>query len=212
MQTKLDAINACLRGIGAAPVTEGNLNLDAGIAEQVIDSVIDDLLSRSWWFNREPNWKLTPNPVGTIEIPNNVIDLVTTDKSRDDEVTIRGRRLYDVINHTYDFRGRLGPEGSITCTFTVTMPFEDLPQIAKKAVTYIARRIFAQDLEVDSTRWQFQSKDEAAAIMMLERQEAKQRKFNYRRNAAVELLRSKAGGYNGMSGYRMYRGARGERS
>ena len=213
MQTKIDAINACLRGIGASPVSSlDDGNLDASIAGQVVDAVTADIQSKAWWFNREPNWKLSCDALGYIEIPNTVTDIVATDRSDAGEITIRGNKLYDVTNHTYDFRERLKGNSSLSCTFTVTLSFEDLPPVAKKAVTYIARRLFAQDMEVDVNRWKFQSTDEKVAMVALERQDAKQRGRSYGNNAAVALLKSRAGGYNSGSLSVGYRGSRGERS
>lgn len=209
--TKLDAINSCLRGIGAQPVAPlEDANLDAGLAEQTIDAVLLDVLSRGWWFNREPNWKLIPNEQKEIYVPNNVIDIVPSGDDRLQQVTIRSRKLYDVENHTFNMSKALDKHGHLYCTFLVNLDFEDIPSVARRAVTYIARRLFAQDLEVDQARWTFQKEDEQKAIVMLERAEARQRKHNYTNNPATSYFLSRVGGRNSRSGYFQYAGRRGE--
>lgn len=212
---KLDAVNSCLRGIGAQPVSSlDDPNLDAGLAQQVIDGLIPDILSRGWWFNREPNWNLSPDPSsGYIKVPNNAIDIITAGGSRSDEVTIRGDKLYDIVNHTFNMTSRLDKDGKLNCTFIITLPFDEMPIVARRAVTYISRRLFAQDLEADATRWNFQSRDEVTALSALERAEAQQKKHNYRNNPVVGSFISRVGGRNSAAGLRTnYRGSRGGRT
>lgn len=213
-RTKLDAVNSCLRGIGAQAVSSlEDPNLDAALAEQTIDAVMTDIQARGWWFNREPNWKLTPDAAGEIKVPNNVIDLVSVGDSRPEEITIRSGKLYDVQNHTFQMAGVLDCEGNLNCTFLVFLDFEDMPIVARRAVTYVSRRLFAQDLEVDPTRWNFQARDEQNAIVALDRADAKQRRHNYTNNPAVASFLGRVGGPNARGGtvYR-YQGSRGERS
>lgn len=203
--TRLDAINACLRGIGLSPVaTEDDPDLDAGMAAQVIDQVQFDLQSRGWWFNREGNWKLAPDVVtGYISAPGSAISIIPSGDSRKAGLTIRGTKIYDTYNHTFDLRSRaVGTEEAsfIEFIFVTELPFNDLPPVAKQAVLYTARRLFAQDLEVDERRWKFQSEDERDAHIQLMREETKNKKRNsLTDNAQVASFISKVGGRNSQS-------------
>lgn len=197
MQTKLEAVNSCLRGIGVSPVSSlEEPNLDAGMASEVVDSVKIDILSTGWWFNTELNWKLKPPPSGEIRAPNNALDVVSVGSSYYKAVVMRGTRLYDVQNHTFDLSPLIDKDGYVVCTFIVDLPFEELPPQAQRAVTYVARRLFAQDMEVDPARWKFQMNDEQIALNLLKRTDVKQRKVNYQHNAAIQSLMARVGGMN----------------
>lgn len=202
--TKLDAINACLRGIGLAPVaTEETADLDAATASSVIDQVSNNIQSRGWWFNKEWNWKLTPDPItGYILVPNSALSIITTGASRLDGLTIRDGKIYDLYNHTYDLSSLTVSElGSsveyIEFVFITELSFSDLPPVAKMAITYRARREFAQDIEIDERRWKFQKTDEEKTMSQMLREDARTKKLNYvRDNGVIASFLSRAGGPN----------------
>ncbi len=203
-QTKLDAINTCLRGIGIAPVaTEDDPDLDAATASQVINQVAMNIQSRGWWFNKESNWYISPDETtGYISAPSSALSIVTSGASRNEGLTIRDNKIYDLYNHTYDLRDRACSEpGSdilyIEFTFITELSFEDMPPVARQAVTFAARRQFAQDLEVDKSRYEFQAKDERIAYDNLLRENARNNKRNpFRDNSSIALFMNRAGGYN----------------
>jgi len=208
-RTKLDAINTCLRGIGLAPVaTEDDPDLDAATAAQVIDQVTMDMQAKGWWFNKESNWKLSPDETtGYIQAPPSALSIVTTGASRCVGLSIRGTKIYDLHNHTFDLRDRaITDNDSVTpyieFVFITELAFEDMPPIAMEAATYTARRMFAQDLEVDEKRWKFQMEDERVALIAMSREDARNRKRNYLRdNAEVVSFLSRVGGQNSASPY-----------
>jgi len=203
-RTRLDAINICLRGIGIAPVaTEDDPDLDAATAGQVVDQVSMDMQSRGWWFNKEGNWKLTPNETtGYISAPASALSIITSGNSRNIGLTIRGTKIYDLYNHTYDLSDRAYSESGSTVlfiefTFITELAFNDMPPVARQAVAYAARRQFAQDLEVDERRYTFQSRDEEVAYNNMIREDAKNTKRNpLRDNSTITSFLSRVGGYN----------------
>lgn len=202
--TRLNAINACLRGIGLAPVaTEDDPDLDAAIAGQTIDQVSTNIQSRGWWFNKEYNWKISPDPItGYIPAPSSVMSIISSGVSRDDSLSIRAGLVYDLWNHTHDLRPRVvsDPGSSveyIEFAFITRLAFNDLPPIAQQAIAYTARREFAQDLEVDEKRWKFQMQDEQMAMMAMLREDTRSTKRNnLRDNAAVASFLNQVGGVN----------------
>lgn len=193
-----DAINACLRGIGQAPVTfEDDVNLDAAIARDTILQVSRDIQSRGWWFNEEGNWKLTPDFNGEIKIPNNAIDVVSWASSREAELSIRGDSIYDAVSHSKDLRHLVDDNNQIVFIFTLEIPFIDLPPVAQYAVIYRARRMFAQDVEGDAQRWKFTNYDEERADIQLQAAQLRNKKTNYLTyNSVAQDFLANAGGEN----------------
>ena len=205
-KTRLDAMNVCLRGIGLSPVAaEDDPDLDAALAGQVVDQITEDFQSRGYWFNKEYNWFLTPNEsTGFIDAPSSAISVIPIKANRGMPITIRGTKLYDLHNHTFDLRilnAAIGSGESIEFAFITELPFEDMPPLARMAVTYTARRVFAQDLEVDEKRWKFQMTDETNANNHMLREDARNKKRNYLRdNERVSTFLAIVGGTNSTSG------------
>lgn len=203
--TKVQAINICLKGIGIAPIaTEDDPDTDAGIAWQTIEQVSSEIQSRGWWFNREGNWKLTPDPItGYISVPGSARSIIPSGGSRGAGLTIRGTKIYDLYNHTYDLRDRaIEQDGILTIEFifVTELDYSDLPPVAQIAIAYSARRVFAQDLEVDKQRWDFQKNDERDAHINLMREETKNKKRNtLRDNSTIAAFLANVGGRNAQS-------------
>jgi hypothetical protein len=209
--TLVEAVNICLRGIGRAPVaTEDDLDadLDASTALAVINQCSREIQGKGWHFNREDNWNLYPDASGNIYAPNNILDIISWKCSRETKLTLRGRRVYDSINHTFDLRnsGLIG-DGYISFLFITELPFEELPPIPAAAIIYRARRMYAQDVEGDAQNWQFNSRDEEEAMALLSSSELKNAKLNYHNNPSVSNFMAHVGGENGglgMSGLRTF--------
>jgi len=195
--TMLDAINLCLRGIGRDPVASvDDPDLDSAMALSTIEQLSSDVQTQGWWFNKEYNWKLTTSTNGEIIVPNNTLSILPEGANRTDWLAIRGNRLYDMINHTYDLTERT-VDGKINLSLIMDLPFEDTPPVYRVAIAFMARRMFAQDLEVDGNRWQFQSQDEQRAMVRLEREEARHRRRNYLRdNPSAQSSIAQMGGPN----------------
>ena len=207
MLTKLDAINACLAGISLAPVAtedEANLDLDAATAFQTVTRTAIHLQATGWWFNEESEWKITPDSVtGYISVPNNTLSMITSGVSRGLKLTIRDGKVYDLTNHTFDLSGLVyTPAGSqtgyIEFTIVSNLEFADMPPVARIACTYIARRQFAQDMEVDERRWKFQKTEEDVAMSQLLSEDSRNKKRNsITGNPSIVSFLLRAGGRNG---------------
>lgn len=196
--TRLDAINVCLRGIGLAPVTEDDQDLDAADAGEIVDQISEQVQTRGWWFNREQNWMLTPDATtGVVGFPSGALGMIAVNYTN---LVKRGTRVYDIWEHSYDLKPYVNGSGKIEFVFIMNLEFNDMPQEAKTAISYIARRMFAQDKEVDERRWNFQKQDEITAMTALERKEASTKRRNYLRdNPRTANALSRIGGYNGYS-------------
>lgn len=199
--TLTEAVNLCLRGIGRSPVTNADdPDLDAATALSTILSVSKTLQAKGWYFNKEGNWKLAPDSSGNIYAPNNALDVISAKCSRAAELTIRGNRIYDKISHSYDLRELVCGDGFISFTFILELHFEELPVMAANAIQYRARRMYAQDVEGDSQKWQFNKSDEEEAFAVLEMAERRNKKSNYLNNPAVQNFMGFVEGQNGSLG------------
>ena len=199
MESRLEAINLCLAGIGLAPVAaEDEIDLDASYAGVTVDHVSSSIQSLGWWFNKEGNWNLTPDSItGYINAPQSALSIVPSGESLYSNLSVRGTKIYDMWYHTFDLRQRLTDLGldQLNFTFIMRLEFEVMPVIARLAVAYAARRQFAQDMEVDERRWKFQSDDADKAYNNLLRADAGSKKRNSFRNnyEIVNFLNTVAG-------------------
>lgn len=198
--TELDAVNACLSGIGAAIVDDINEpNLDIETARMIIERVRKQLLTKGWWFNKEPNVFLTPDATtGNITIiESNVLDIYGWQASRNCQFAIRGSLLYDTYNSTFDHRNSVLKDGTIQFMMIGNIPFDGLPEPARNYITYAARRMFAQEVEGDAQKYRFNQFDEQEAYQYLESVNARQRKHNIvNQNPTVQNFMARAGGQN----------------
>lgn len=171
--TKLDAVNLCLAGIGREPVPELDTpDLDAAMAINIIDRVAQETQhngGKGWWFNVEKGWDLhLDEKTGEVKIPNAAISILDTQPCQrvlGSNLSIRGNRVYDTNRHTYDLR-HLHPT-YITFTLIMLLPFEELPMSAKTAISWRARRIFISDVIGDAQQDQREQQLEAMAWQTL---------------------------------------------
>ena len=189
----LDAVNGCLSGIGEFPIDnlyEGNA--DASLALNVINRTRRQILSRGWWFNKEDNWSIPVDPEnGQVLAPDGALSVLALNNHRYSQVTLRGRKVYNMDTHSYDFRGLSDSGGYISMGFVMDLDFEELPPTAQDAIATVSKRVFAQDMEVVQARWQFQVRDEEQAMSNLFREEGRNAKKNhYKSNKVLNDFKS----------------------
>ena len=129
----LDAVNACLSGIGQASTdTLDDGSADTDMAVNVINRVSRQMQSQGWWFNKEANWVLKPEPfAGRIPTPVNALSVVNEKHNRYRQLAIRGGFLYDVDQHTYDLTSMADASGNLTLTFIVLLDF-GIPHLSSR--------------------------------------------------------------------------------
>jgi len=163
IETRLEAINLCLRAIGYTPVeTEDSGDLDAEDASKTLATVgqrVQYNAGKGWWFNNEDGWEMTPDANGEILAPNNAI-AGWQDVRRGDlkaRISLRGRSVYDMTNHTFDLRGIINNSGFLRMAFILNLPFELRPVSARQAIAYQAAVEFmvSKDFDVQKVQiWQ----------------------------------------------------------
>ena len=134
--TALSAVNSILGSIGQSPVTVLSLN-DEGAFENpeisfiynILAEVNKDVQNEGWHFNREYHVKVSPDANKEITIPNTYLryDLHNGHRKTKDVVRRNGK-LYDLVNHTYEFDGDLSLD--ITHLFT----FDNLPPVFQRYI------------------------------------------------------------------------------
>ena len=203
VNTRLDAINYVLSCIGLAPVdSEDDYNLDVAQAGGMVDKVsrtIQNNKGRGYWFNREANHKLSPDPVtGNVLIPNNTLAVYRFDNfNRPAKIATRGRALYDTATHGFDMRGLVNSDGFVHLMLVTQLEYGDLPQTAKDAIAAQAGMMFARSSEMEVNRIKVLAGEAEEAMWGLECEETTQSQAN-----AFKDSRSRAqfnfvvGGYN----------------
>ena len=138
--TELSAVNSILGSIGQAPVTNldlaGNPNPEISFIYNILTEVNKDVQNEGWHFNTETHIKITTTESNkNITVPSNVLsyDLHDglTDKTYD--TVIRDGKLYDLVEHTFDFE-----PGDHYLDQVTLYSFEKLPNVFQRYITYRA--------------------------------------------------------------------------
>ena len=130
MTSELDAINIMLGTIGESPINSLDAAtgvVDAVTARAILSEVSVQVQEEGWHFNTEYEFVLTP-ALGTKEIyvPANTIEVDASAYDRNDiDVAIRGNRLYDRKNKTFQF------QQDIKADLTILLEFNELPRAAR---------------------------------------------------------------------------------
>lgn len=174
--TELDAVNMMLGTIGESPINslEGATGVvDAVLAQKILKEVSVQVQEEGWHFNVEKQFVLTPAvPSKNIFLPDNCIEVDATGDDRLLDVSMRGNRLYDRTNRTFEFTK------SIVCDLVLLFDFEELPQAARHYIAVRAARVFQQRMVGSETLGTFTEKDEVRARAALKRFEAKTADYN----------------------------------
>jgi hypothetical protein len=161
--TKLEAVNTMLSAIREAPVNSLASGLiDAETAEQILDNVSRSLQDQGHPFNRETDYTIAPDNNGEVVLPLEFIkaDLASTQtqyRSGQNEYVLRGRRMYDTVQHTFN----IGKELSLDVV--VLLPFDQLPESARRYIAIKAARMFQERILGSDTLSSFQRNDELQA-------------------------------------------------
>jgi len=156
--TELSAINSILAAIGQAPIPTINYeNPEVHLIYNLLQESNRDTQAEGWVFNTERDFPLLPAADGCIYIPDNVLEMDKTGNAvvRDTNVVKRGGKLYDKLNHTYQFSGEQRLD--ITWLF----PFDDLPTVFQRYITSRAASRAATQLVTNAELTKLLSQQEA---------------------------------------------------
>ena len=137
LDTELSAVNSILGAIGQAPVTALVYdNPEISFIYNLLRDANVDTQAEGWHFNTEKHVKYTPDTNGNILIANDVLQLDVSEgwTHRIHDVVRRNGKLYDKIDHTYDFSSL----DSIDLDVVLLGTFENLPTPFRRYITYRA--------------------------------------------------------------------------
>jgi hypothetical protein len=122
-QTQLVVVNALLRVIGESPVNAIDLgHPDIITAIGIWEEFSSEIQSYTWWYNTE-TWQLTAGTDTRVVIPSNVI---AVDGPNINYIK-KGRYLYDLEEHTYDFSTATADDLKLNLIMDWTL--EELPPV-----------------------------------------------------------------------------------
>ena len=144
---ELPAVNEILASVGQAPVTTlDQTNPDVAIAYDTLLNVSREVQAEGWTFNTEEYYPMTPDANGEIPIANNILQIDLHDeKDNQYESVRRSGKLYEKINHTFDWTTLTGWD-TVRCNIVWFFDWVDLPRpiqdyIVAKASTVVSTRI-----------------------------------------------------------------------
>ena len=153
IDTELSAVNNILGAIGQSPITTlGTVSVVNGVSAydnpeisfiyNLLRDANVDTQAEGWHFNTEEHVTFTPNSSKHILIGNDIlsIDFHDNHTKRTNNLVRRNGRLYDKINHTDEF------DGDINLDVVRLYPFEELPIIFRRFITYRASAAAATQL------------------------------------------------------------------
>ena len=163
LSTELEAVNQMLSAIGEAPINQLDTatTADARVAKQILDEVSRDVQSRGWHFNTEPEYTITKDGNGHINLPATAVRFdIKTELYPTLDIVQRGNKMYDRKEHSFVFTQDL--KGEI-----VLLDFTDLPQPARNYITVRASRIFQDRVVGSQDLLRVLAADEATALATL---------------------------------------------
>jgi hypothetical protein len=175
--TDLDAVNIMLATIGESPINSLEAAtgvVDAVTAKSILAEVAVQVQEEGWHFNTDYESVLTPSlDTKEIYVPANAIEVDASAYDRNDiDVAIRGNRLYDRKNKTFQF------QQDIKADLTILLEFNELPQAARHYITIRAARVFQQRVVGSNVLGSFSAQDEATALRSMRRYEARTGDYN----------------------------------
>ena len=144
---ELPAVNEILASVGQAPVTTlDQTNPDVAIAYDTLLNVSREVQAEGWTFNTEEYYPMTPDANGEIVIANNILQIDLHDEKDNSYETVRrSGKLYEKVNHTYDWTTLTGWD-TVRSDIVWFFDWVDLPRpiqdyIVAKAAATVSNRI-----------------------------------------------------------------------
>ena len=160
-ETELSAVNSILGSIGQSPITTLDFtNPEISFIFNLLKESNVDVQNEGWVYNREEHVEFQPDAnTGNIIVPVDIlrIDITNGYQDRFFDLVKRNGKLYDKIMHTDVFTA------PIYCDVVRLFPFEDLPSVFKRLITYKAAGRAATQLIANSDLFKLLAQQEASA-------------------------------------------------
>ena len=170
--SELEAVNTILSTIGESPLNtlSGSLPVDGTIAKNVLSEVSREVQSQGWHFNTHYKVTLSRDTDNKIPLATNIVR-VEIDPRRYSKVSYdivqRDNFLYNLAKNedTFDTNFK-----DVTAVYL--LPFDEIPEQAKRYITIRSARIFHDRTLGANTIHKFSQEDEAKALSILKQAES----------------------------------------
>lgn len=176
--TLLDAVNVLLTNIGEMPVDslENQQIQDARIAESTLLEFAKEGQIRGWTWNKEAAYPFDRNLVtGEVDVPSSVISWLVDPYRFDGRYVLRGTRVYDRQNRTFQIPAADAP---IKADVIWLLPWDESPEAFNRWTTIRAARVFSSRMLGSDSLTNYTAVDEQAALTELMRVEYEQAQPN----------------------------------
>ena len=170
--SELEAVNTILSTIGESPLNtlSGSLPVDGTIAKNVLSEVSREVQSQGWHFNTHYKVTLSRDTDNKIPLATNIVR-VEVDPRRYSKVSYdivqRNNFLYNLAKNEETFDTNFKD-----ATAVYLLPFDEIPEQAKRYITIRSARIFHDRTLGANTIHKFSQEDEAKALSILKQAES----------------------------------------
>jgi hypothetical protein len=170
--SELEAVNTILSTIGESPLNSlsGSLPVDGTIAKNVLSEVSREVQSQGWHFNTHYKVTLSRDTNNKIPLATNIVR-VEIDPRKYSKVS------YDIVQRNNELYNLAKNEETFDTNFTdatvvYLLPFDEIPEQAKRYITIRSARIFHDRTLGANTIHKFSQEDEAKSLSILKQAES----------------------------------------
>lgn len=170
--SELEAVNTILSTIGEAPLNtlSGSLPVDGTIAKNVLSEVSREVQSQGWHFNTHYKVTLARDTDNKIPLATNIVRVEIDPRQYSKisyDVVQRNNFLYNLAKNEETFDTNFKD-----ATVVYLLPFDEIPEQAKRYITIRSARIFHDRTLGANTIHKFSQEDEAKSLSILKQAES----------------------------------------
>ena len=170
--SELEAVNTILSTIGESPwnTLSGSLPVDGTIAKNVLSEVSREVQSQGWHFNTHYKVSLSRDTDNKIPLATNIVRVEIDPRQYSKvsyDIVQRNNFLYNLAKNedTFDTNFK-------DATAVYLLPFDEIPEQAKRYITIRSARIFHDRTLGANTIHKFSQEDEAKSLSILKQAES----------------------------------------
>lgn len=184
MITELDVVNSCLATLGELPLVElaDDHPLVAAARQNFHEARVQEV-SRQWWFNTDYCTLQVANDK-FIYVPGDAIAVTPIGR---DELTMRGRRLYNRLESTFEV------SGPVRAWVIRDIPFDELPAPAQLLCKHATVLQFQLNYDADEAKTQKLEALYSNAFRLLNAEHIRQVRLNNLNIPEIAMARMYAG-------------------
>ena len=170
--SELEAVNTILSTIGESPLNtlSGSLPVDGTIAKNVLSEVSREVQSQGWHVNTHYKVSLSRDTDNKIPLATNIVRVEIDPRQYSKvsyDIVQRNNFLYNLAKNedTFDTNFK-------DATAVYLLPFDEIPEQAKRYITIRSARIFHDRTLGANTIHKFSQEDEAKSLSILKQAES----------------------------------------